>query len=550
MKKANAGALDIKLQAAILALGQLLTARPSRAGTQARAPNPEAVACEVERVLAQVRASPARRLLGVLQNFATPQDPIRLKALAVVGWEMVSEVTPSTCIETVAAAIVDSTQPLCEQLLVVRDVLGRMVGERLLTLSVSGNGWSGRLLLPPGVFSWLVGGAKSHGDFNPAKTDMSRLNRDGAAEGTMGRKPLPTARQLYEAVRKDVIGLDPQLRVLASRFCLHAIRAEAVKAGADCTEVPQMVVVLISDSGAGKSFTVSRLAKHIGGLAVCQYDSTLLTAQGYVGADLDEPYRLLVNSAGGDVDEASRGVIFLDEASAKSTKYNGRDAGRDVSTLAIQQELLCKLQANAPFVVGGKRQFDTRPFLFDGRRTGYILGGTFDGLDEAIGRMEGRRGIGFASEAGSRRHVTVLEGLKSLGFLDALVNRISAVIRLPTPGVAEVERALVNIVNGFDEVLLPRGIALLPDESAVRMIAGYAVESRGYYRAAKAVLAVIVEDLLFEERGGGVGIRLDDVRRAIERLTSGIVRPDAPPAAYGADAVPYGDAPAEQAAGG
>lgn len=544
--------LDIGLQTAILKVGQALAARSSRHGVRSRSTgSPDALLAETERVLGLVRQSPARKLVGIKANFVTEHDAIRLLAFAYVAWEMVSEVSPCTSIETVAAAIADPTKILCEQLLVVRDVLGLLVCERRLILSLEGGGWSGRLVLPQGVFSWIVGSPKSHGDFDPSKIDSARLNRNSVDDGNASRKSLPTARQLYEAVLTEVVGVDSVIRVMASRFALHAIRAEAMKAGSDCTEVPQMVVVLIADSGAGKSYTVSRFAKHLG-LGLCQYDATVLTAQGYVGADLDEPYRLLVNSVGGDADEAARGIVFLDEFSAKGTRHNGRDGGRDVSTLAIQQELLCKLQSNAPFVVGGKRQFDNRPFLFDGRKTGYILGGTFDGLDEIIRKMEGRKDIGFASEAGCRKFVTIQSALVEAGYIRPLVNRISTVVRLPTPTVQNVEFAIArNIIRGFNEVLLPQGIVLEATESAAHLMAGYAVESGGYYRAAKAVLAVLVEDYLFDFRGGTVSIEVPDVRRGIERLSSGIVLPDDKPAVGVAEPSLDGDADVlpEQAGG-
>jgi len=203
-------------------------------------------------------------------------------------------------------------------------------------------------------------------------------------------------------------------------------------------------------------------------------------------------------------------------------------------------ELLAKLQATAtPFLIGGKRAHDGRQFLFDGRPTGYILAGVFAGLDDAIDRLAGRKGIGFASEVGCRRHVCIQEALKDLGFLDELVNRIGLVLRLPDPTVEHIMRATVGgILDGFNEVLGTKGIVLLPTTAAVRAIGEYSMDTKAFYRGAKAVLATISADLLYDPHKGTVVIDAGDVRRAIDRLSSGLIQSDELPADGSRDATP------------
>ena len=397
-----------------------------------------------------------------------------------------------------------------------------MVIKGLFGLDTSrGEPWNGRLCLPAVTFTWLAAG---QGHFDPRKFDQARLERLGDQKGNDAAtilKRLPTAKELYEKVRQEVVGLDPELKILSSRIALHMARGELLKSGATDNCVGQMVVVLISSSGAGKSYTISRLAAHCG-LGFCQYDSTALTCQGYAGADLDEPYRLLVNSVGGDASEASRGIIFFDEADKKSSLY-----GREVGTLAVQQELLGRLQATSPFVIGGKRSNDGRPFLFDGRPTGYFLAWVFSGLDDVIRKMTGKRNLGFASEVGSRQFVSIQDGLKNLGFLDELVNRVGLVVRLTDPLIESVMRGTeTGIIEGFNRVLASKGIVLSLTDKASRSIGDYSMQTKTFYRGAKAVLAAVVEELIFDPKRGAVTIQSADVMRAIDRLSSGLVVPE------------------------
>jgi len=110
---------------------------------------------------------------------------------------------------------------------------------------------------------------------------------------------------------------------------------------------------------------------------------------------------------------------------------------------------------------------------------------------------------------------------------------------------------VTGIVGGFNPVLAP-AVFLVPTESAARIVADYLIESRGFYRVAKAVLATVVEELLFDGAGRTVPVEAGDAHRVITRLTSGVVD-GAPPANGGTEAIPDAELEAQPdvaAAGG
>ncbi len=519
------------LPAAILELGGMLSnnAKGIMLGRDTNLPSLSMVGSETTRILSLVRPSvDMRKILGIHSVEKRDDDGIRLQALAYLAWQSIAEGTDSNAISEVAYAVMlVHKESQHEQLLLTRDCLARMVRAGLLKVKYEDRThWDGKVFLPQRTFSYLCGGMASLGDFLPSK--ISAAGRDELPDEDESTKPasskIPTAKELYDEVRSVVIGIDPQVKVLASRFALHVARADAIKAGVDDNTVGQMVVCLVGSSGASKSYLASRMAKS-SGLPYTQFDATTLTASGYVGSDLDDVYKLLVGSAGGNATVASRGVCFLDEFDKKSTRY-----GRDVNGEAVQMELLSKLQATStPFLIGGKRSGDFgRQFPFDGRPTGYILAGVFSGLDEEIEKMEGRKNIGFACQAGGRQHIRITDCLKELGFLDELVNRIGLVMRLPDPTMENVMRATSGgILDGFNAVLASKNISILLTSEAVRAIGDYAMLTRGFYRSSKSVLATLIEEVMYDPPKAKVVVFSDgDVRRAVQRLSSGFVLSD------------------------
>ena len=539
--------IDIKLQSAVLHLGQVLSSMTAPLGRKTNTANPSAGEAEAQRVLALVRASPARSLFGIRTGFVDSDDTVKLKAIAVVSWQMIGEAT-QICLNDVVNAVVDDRGIPCEQILLVRDSIGRMVGDGLLVILPNcGDFWDGRLILPKLTFSWICGGQESKGDFDPAKLDSARLRRGGVRDGkdeAGKRGKVMSAKEVCDLVRQGgVVGLDDPTRILASRLCLHSLRCETPRTADD--PVGSQIIVLTGKSGSGKTFIAQSVATACA-LPHTVFDVTTLSSEAYIGGKVDDIWKSLLASCKGDLKTVMKGSLaILDEADKLDLRSR-----REVCTSAVQAELLRPLQG-AEFLVGGKRQSDSRPFLFDSRNVAFILAGCFPDLGEIIQRKAGVRSIGFASQAGDRSHPYVLDALREY-YLDELCNRISCVVSLPDPTEHSLQMATANgIQKGFSDLLLRRGIVLILNDASVREIARYGLETNTFYRGCRQVVGVLAEELLWDSTPNAYIITKADVRRAISRLASGLAQPDDKPATGGTEPIPDGDADAqsEQAGG-
>jgi ATP-dependent Clp protease ATP-binding subunit ClpX len=523
--------LDVKLQGKVLAIGQVLAEASQSRHVHPRtsSANPDAMASAVDGVLKLVRESPARKLFGIKQNFVDGDDAVRLKAIAFVAWQMVADTGTTTYVEHIARALVDGRGEPCQQIILIRHLLGQMVAENLLFMSRSeGNQWTGRLTLPRSTFAWLNGGSQSKADFDQRKLDLNRLRRGGERDGDSGQsddpptEPLriPSARQLLNDLRKTIMGIEPQIRCLAARIILHITRADMIARGVRDTGVGNQVILITGPSGSGKTYAVEEMAR-VCGLPFASFDASTITGAGWAGGQVEDAIKELVANANTSRD-AERGICFYDEAD-KVLK-----AGSAEHRFSVQGELLRPL-GGSRIIVGGKRSQDVRPFAFDCRCTCFVLAGVFDGLDEIVRRRLGCDGIGFQPVKEERESVHIREALKDYGVIDELSNRISCVIQFPCPTAKSIATAVAaehGILNGFNQILTARDVVLFPSDTAIRAIADYSIQSKGYYRAAKDVLASIVEELLFDDYRGTMVIEKYAVRRAIDRLSSGIVSPD------------------------
>lgn len=200
-------------------------------------------------------------------------------------------------------------------------------------------------------------------------------------------------RQIKNYLDRFVVKQDKAKEILSVAIHNHLHRIKASKAN---IKIPKNNVLLIGPTGTGKTFMTETLAKYIK-VPFVSVDITKYTEAGYVGHDVENILALLLKAAGGVVEDAEKGIIFIDEIDKIAEGRNGKG----VSDIGVQRGLLKMLE-------GGEQQFQT-----DGKMSAtksmhtdnilFIFGGAFSGLHEQIKSKEvDNYGIGFTNIVGNK----------------------------------------------------------------------------------------------------------------------------------------------------
>ena len=348
--------------------------------------------------------------------------------------------------------------------------------------------------------------------------------------------PVPNPKEIKEFLDKYVIGHDETKKVLSVAVHNHYRRLEQKEKGGKCTnpefedvEIEKSNILLIGPTGTGKTLFAKTLARMLK-VPYAIGDATTLTEAGYVGEDVENLVRYLLQNAGGDVELAKRGIIYVDEIDKIASKTDNVSITRDVSGEGVQQALLKIIEGTVCRIPpkGGRKHPDQEYIEVDTSNILFICGGAFVGLDRIIGDRTGRKVIGYGaenedsgekSEGVSAKDVRP-EDLVKFGLIPEFTGRLPVFTSMSELTEDQLVQVLTEpkncIVKQYRKLLAMDGVDLEFEKDALRELAKDAIVRKTGARGLRAAMERVMTDVMYEAPGGKSGKKV--------KITAAMVR--------------------------
>ena len=324
-------------------------------------------------------------------------------------------------------------------------------------------------------------------------------------EGEVLLKPQEIKAHLDEYV----IGQEQAKKVLSVAVYNHYKRILQTDTTSEEVEIEKSNIILVGETGTGKTLLAKSIAKLLK-VPFCIADATVLTEAGYVGEDVESILTRLLQAADYNVDQAERGIVFIDEVDKIARKSDNPSITRDVSGEGVQQAMLKLLEGTVVNVPpqGGRKHPDQKMIPVDTQNILFISGGAFDGVQKHISKRLNTQSIGYSSQKKDKidkdnmLQYILPQDLKSFGLIPELIGRMPVLSFLNPLDKDALKQILTEpknaIIKQYTKLFKMDGVDFSIDKKAIEFIVEKAIAYKLGARGLRSICEAIMLDAMFE----------------------------------------------------
>ena len=357
-----------------------------------------------------------------------------------------------------------------------------------------------------------------------------RASRKGKGLGlTMDELPKP--KDIKAFLDQYVIGQDDAKRFLAVSVYNHYKRLLQKDHGDD-VEIEKSNIIMVGSTGTGKTLLARTIAKMLK-VPFTIVDATVLTEAGYVGEDIESILSRLLQECDYKVEEAERGIVFIDEIDKIARKSDNPSITRDVSGEGVQQGLLKLLEGSVVNVppYGGRKHPEQKMIPVDTKNILFICGGAFDGIEKKIAQRLNTHVVGFLSgeknghidKNNLLQYIAPMD-LKAFGLIPEIIGRLPILTYLNPLDRDALLRILTepknSVIKQYVKLFAMDGVKLSFEDGVFDYIVDKAIEFKVGARGLRSIVEAIMIDAMYNiptEHPETYTVTLEFAKRQMER---------------------------------